>query len=144
MSDCLLQEAEESMEEDTPGVRRSNSAPDLHVMLQQPLQSMPRMLLGPQQQPLGSSSAVGALVPYTATSTKVRQSHTHSHSHSCRLMVDNGLLASVFVWMAARRLAAQLCGFQRPCMRMQLPDKTAFTSRGTRDCCALAQGGMLF
>lgn len=64
------QEADESMEEDTPGVRRSNSAPDLHVMLQQPLQSMPRMLLGPQQQPLGSSSAVGALVPYTATSTK--------------------------------------------------------------------------
>lgn len=61
------------MEEDTPGLRQSNSAPDLHVMLQQPLQSMPRMLLGPRQQPLGSSSAVGALVPYTATSTKVRK-----------------------------------------------------------------------
>jgi hypothetical protein len=70
---CSLHQADDSMEEDTPGLRQSNSAPDLHVMLQQPLQSMPRMLLGPRQQPLGSSSAVGALVPYTATSTKVRR-----------------------------------------------------------------------
>jgi hypothetical protein len=68
---CFLLQADENMEEDTPGLRQSNSAPDLHVMLQQPLQSMPRMLMGPRQQPLGSSSAVGALVPYTATSTKV-------------------------------------------------------------------------
>lgn len=90
------------MEEDTPGLRHSNSAPDLHVMLQEPLQSMPRMLLGPRQQPLGSSSAVGALVPYTANSTKVR---SPAHSPLCRMSIprltrQTGQLA-VSMWLPA-------------------------------------------
>lgn len=72
------------MEEDTPGLRQSNSAPDLHVMLQEPMPSTPRMLLGPRQQPLGSQSAVGALVPYTATSTKVR--HISAFGKCCEFV----------------------------------------------------------
>lgn len=60
-----------SMEEDSSaGMRHSNSAPDLHLVLQESLQSLPRTLLDGNQQPL-SSSVMGALVPYThPTSTK--------------------------------------------------------------------------
>ena len=123
------------MEEDTPGLRQSNSAPDLHVMLQQPLQSMPRMLLGPRQQPLGSSSAVGALVPYTATSTKVRKASL------LHLLFPASPVTTCYggqgCWLP-NQMAAQHC-----CMMP--PAYTPPTSHpASRVCCALAQGGMLF
>ena len=53
-------------------------------LLQEPLQPLPRMLMGGRQQPLGSSSAVGALVPYTATSTKVGALAAAAASHESR------------------------------------------------------------
>lgn len=54
-----------SMEEDPPaGLRQSNSAPDLCMMMQDSLHSLPRALLDSSQKPL-SSSLMGALVPYS-------------------------------------------------------------------------------
>ena len=57
-------------------------------LLQEPLQPLPRMLMGGRQQPLGSSSAVGALVPYTATSTKVGALAAAAASQESRTRAD--------------------------------------------------------
>lgn len=49
-----------------PGLTRSNSEPNLRLMLASPLNAMPQQLF---QQPLpafGGSSTAGALVPYKA------------------------------------------------------------------------------
>jgi hypothetical protein len=123
------------MEEDTPGLRQSNSAPDLHVMLQQPMQSMPRMLLGPRQQPLGSSSAVGALVPYTATSTKVRS----LCCCTCGFLVvsTTTCYGRQGCWLSRQMAAQHRC--------MMPPASQPLTSHpASRSYCALSQGGMLF
>lgn len=63
------------MEEDAPDARfkRSNSAPDLHLLVNVPMQGLPRTLMGRPPQPFGGSdSAVGALVPYTPTESTLR------------------------------------------------------------------------
>ena len=56
-----------------PGLQRSNSEPNMRLMLASPLNSMPQLVFQPAFPAFGSSTTAGALIPYKAPEVSGQQ-----------------------------------------------------------------------
>lgn len=79
------QEAPREFSFQPPGLQRSNSEPNMRLMLVSPLNAMPQAIFQQPFPTFGSSTTAGALVPYKAPEVSIFW--VTSGSRSCKLIL---------------------------------------------------------